>query len=243
MRSLPLRFAALLVALLALTLGVGAPSHGQDPGRKVQGKKTRGPKAPPSEDKAITKSAMRGGKGGASSPKTTDRLFSQYDRDGDGVLAPAEMSDTLRTVAGKWDANGDGSINRDEYLAYFDARVRDWQADRAAARDRAAGATQPQVFRAGKLPPGLPAWFAPLDRDGDAQVGLYEWKESRWTVEDFRRLDRNDDGFLTTAEVLWHVDRAKTQDTPEKAILNRPLSSAPRSGYDRGYPPVKKGQE
>jgi hypothetical protein len=52
----------------------------------------------------------------------------------------------------------------------------------------------------GALPKELPAWFAQLDTDRDAQVGLYECVARQ--VDEFIRLDQNNDGFLTVPEVL-----------------------------------------
>jgi hypothetical protein len=68
--------------------------------------------------------------------------------------------------------------------------------------DKGDAVKRPVVYRAGKLPNGLPAWFAQFDTDGDGQIGLYEWVKGGRPVEQFRQMDRNDDGFLTIDEVL-----------------------------------------
>jgi hypothetical protein len=47
----------------------------------------------------------------------------------------------------------------------------------------------------------LPGWFTALDRDGDGQVGLYEWPKDR-PLEEFFRMDRNGDGFITIEEAM-----------------------------------------
>lgn len=155
---------------------------------------------------------------------SADRLFEQLDRDHDGVLSGDEQPPGLRAARGKWDANRDGSVNRAEYRGYFAGRVRESLSDRTNG-DAGSGRARPTVYRAGKLPPDLPDWFARLDADGDGQVALYEWRDSGWTVEDFQHLDRNDDGFLTADELAWHVARAKEHDTPERAILARRLGA------------------
>jgi hypothetical protein len=161
-----------------------------------------------------------------------DKTFDQLDLNHDGVLSGAEQSPALRATRGKWDADHDGTVSRTEYRAYFAGRIRETLADRTNG-DATSDRTRPIVYRAGRLPPDLPDWFARLDTDGDGQVALYEWRESGWPIEDFQKLDRNDDGFLTADEVLWHVARAKEHDTPEKAILARHLraiSTAPSFG-------------
>jgi hypothetical protein len=61
------------------------------------------------------------------------------------------------------------------------------------------------VYRAGKLPKGLPGWFAQLDTDGDGQVSLYEWRMGNKDLDEFQEMDRNNDGYLTAEEVLRHL--------------------------------------
>jgi hypothetical protein len=164
-----------------------------------------------------------------------DKAFEQLDRNHDGVLSADEQSPALRAGRGKWDADRDGTVSRAEYRAYFAGRIHEWQHDRNSGSDAAADHARPTVYRAGKLPPDLPDWFARLDADGDGQVALYEWRESGWPIDDFRKLDRNDDGFLTADEVAWHVARAKEHDTPERAILARHLGAvSPTPSFGRG---------
>jgi Ca2+-binding EF-hand superfamily protein len=45
----------------------------------------------------------------------------------------------------------------------------------------------------------LPGEYRGYDKDGDGQIGLYEWPKER--IRDFIALDRNDDGFLTITEL------------------------------------------
>src|SRR5947199_8733450 len=63
---------------------------------------------------------------------------------------------------------------------------------------------KPVVYRAGTVPKEL-AWFTELDTDGDGQVGLYEWKAARKPIDDFLKMDRNNDGFLTVEEVQYYM--------------------------------------
>lgn len=61
---------------------------------------------------------------------------------------------------------------------------------------------RPTVYRAGKLPKGLPPWFEQLDTDKDGQIGLYEWRKAGKSLEEFAEIDANGDGFITFEEAL-----------------------------------------
>jgi Ca2+-binding EF-hand superfamily protein len=57
---------------------------------------------------------------------------------------------------------------------------------------------------------GLPPWFRELDKDGDGQVSLREWRQGGKKVKDFREYDLNDDGLITVEEAL-RVIRSRAQ--------------------------------
>lgn len=150
--------------------------------------------------------------------------FRRRDRNGDGLLNYDEMSDTLKGERDKWDGNGDGFIDLNEFKGYMQGRMQRRMEERGGQVGDQPGSGQgfpewmpvpempaedldrkPVVYRAGKLPQGLPSWFRELDSDTDAQVGLYEWKHSSRPFEEFDRIDRNGDGFLTVEETLRFV--------------------------------------
>jgi hypothetical protein len=64
---------------------------------------------------------------------------------------------------------------------------------------------RPMISRFGKLPEGLPKWFAEYDRDADGQVGLYEWVKAGKSVDEFQAMDKNGDGLLEAAELLRYL--------------------------------------
>jgi len=75
---------------------------------------------------------------------------------------------------------------------------------------------RPSVFRAGKLPPGLPDWFQKLDTDGDGQVALWEWRKGGKKLEDFLLWDLNEDGFITAEEALRKLELDRMAGAPKR---------------------------
>jgi Ca2+-binding EF-hand superfamily protein len=134
------------------------------------------------------------------------KLFKHLDRDRDDMLSGDEIPPLLRANMRRWDVNGDGIITFEEYGEYFRHRLESLHRDLVQPMlppvEIQAGDERPAVIRQGKLPPGLPAWFAQLDTDGDGQVALYEWRLAGWDLDEFARLDLNDDGLLDAGEVL-----------------------------------------
>lgn len=53
----------------------------------------------------------------------------------------------------------------------------------------------------------LPAWFRDLDTDHDGQIALHEWRKGGKKLADFRKHDRDGDGFITADEVLRPIRR------------------------------------
>jgi hypothetical protein len=52
----------------------------------------------------------------------------------------------------------------------------------------------------GRYVPELPAEYLARDKNGDGQIGLYEWERKNYA--EFAKLDKNGDGFLTPAELV-----------------------------------------
>ena len=60
----------------------------------------------------------------------------------------------------------------------------------------------------------IPDWFKELDKDKDGQVSLYEWHNGGKDVDEFQKMDRNDDGFLTAEEVVRFASPSKPSSEP-----------------------------
>ena len=71
----------------------------------------------------------------------------------------------------------------------------------SGADPKAASPTvQIRAGRKGHALPELPAEYSSRDKNGDGQIGLYEWDRKKFA--EFTKLDKNGDGFLTAVELL-----------------------------------------
>src|SRR5262245_24838406 len=147
-------------------------------------------------------------------------IFRKLDVDRDGRLSEAEVPEMLRRDFRSCDTNHDNFLTVNEYWAHYQSRLRLLRDEVLAghidigvrprrtpepAAPLVPEIPRPPVYRAGKLPKTLPAWFTQLDRDRDGQVSLAEWRRSGKSVAEFAAFDRNNDGLLTPQEVLYHV--------------------------------------
>lgn len=180
-----------------------------------------------------------------------ERRFRESDKNNDGLLQVEEMSDALKAEWKKWDTNNDGAVDLGEFKGYIQVRF-------GQRGDNPAGLGEPNpanpevpnpppgqspdaddqrntVYRAGKLPQGLPAWFAQYDTDADGQVGLYEWVKAAKGVSEFREMDRNDDGLLTAEEVMKFTSEGKSSNGNVALVSNSPGNTGPSATF--GAPP------
>ncbi|OAI47609.1 hypothetical protein AYO44_01660 [Planctomycetaceae bacterium SCGC AG-212-F19] len=175
---------------------------------------------PATGDPAATPGQPGGTRGGSNEDmmdRWAESVFRKMDANGDGVLNYDEMSDNLRAERDKWDMNKDGVIDLNEFKAYFKAAMQQRMSEMsnafapsgnqapAAPEQHDEDEPKPVVYRAGKLPKELPAWFKQLDTDGDGQISMLEWRSGGKSMDEFQKYDRNGDGFITIAEVLYVV--------------------------------------
>lgn len=83
----------------------------------------------------------------------------------------------------------------------------------------------------------LPAAYLEADRDGDRQIGLYEWRQwRRGDMASFLALDHNGDGFLTPAE-LTKGPRSSNL-TNASGGIGTPTGTTPPSTSPTGTPAI-----
>jgi Ca2+-binding EF-hand superfamily protein len=182
-----------------------------------------------------------------------ENMFRRLDANGDGVLNSDEMPEALKAERDKWDANKDGFIDLTEFKAYFQASMQQRMAENGGWNPNWQGGfgdmnlgistppeeeevKKPVVYRAGNLPKDIPAWFQQYDTDGDGQIGLYEWKATGRSIEEFRKIDRNNDGFLTIDEVMRYskASSALSVSRSPAAGPGAPNNSNPPGPANRG---------
>jgi hypothetical protein len=167
--------------------------------------------------------------------------FKSRDENGDGKLNMDEMPGPLKNDLARWDTNKDGTIDQNEYRAYFVQRMQDrmnrFNNNNGSPGNQAGNAIEaaldddldkrPVVYRAGKLPEkGLPPWFLQLDTDADGQVALYEWRAGGRDLDEFKDWDRDNDGFITPEEALKVQAALTKSENPLLASSTTPANAA-----------------
>jgi beta-glucosidase len=71
--------------------------------------------------------------------------------------------------------------------------------------------------RADTATDSLPTWFWQLDTNRTGQIAFHQWVGSGRSVDDFQRMDRNQDGFLTGDEVRRYLAQTPSQ-TNQRAV-------------------------
>jgi Ca2+-binding EF-hand superfamily protein len=193
----------------------------------------------------------RGGPGGGQGNSLDDfvqRQFQRYDLNGDGYLNHDEMPENLRAELDKWDTDKNGLIDLNEFKAWMQARIQQRVLERndenKDSTDSGEERKPPVAYRRGNLPKELPAWFSEMDTDQDAQIGLYEWKVSGRSLDEFNKIDRNGDGFLTVDEVLrYEASQGRGAQPGGGAFFSISGGTAPAMGLapGTGFSPTSWG--
>jgi Ca2+-binding EF-hand superfamily protein len=205
-----------------------------------------------------------GGPGGGGGADQQDRFiegrFRQSDRNGDGLLASDEMSDTLKAERDKWDKNKDGYIDLAEFKEYVRERFggnrggNDAAATPPASTPPAAetpsgtpmpipepppDVSRPIVYRYGHLPKELPAWFADMDLDTDGQVALNEWFKGAKNLPEFRDVaaeERFPAMLAKFRSIDGNDDGFLTAEEVLRSMKETPYATASNTQTDRGTP-------
>lgn len=132
-------------------------------------------------------------------------LFDRFDQNADRYLDREELPPRYTDPMFAQDKDGNGKIDVVEFQAAIDAGA--LVPDREVVEmprqvlltPPAAGEEIPVYVPQTQQPEPLPDWFRARDKDGDGQLGLYEWPAG--SIAEFERYDANKDGFVTAAEV------------------------------------------
>ena len=161
-----------------------------------------------------------------SSQSNAEAQFDQLDNDGDGMLSEEELEGFSKKTLGRLREKGlrqGYPLPRDEFVTAVVAQLeaeekkdREKDEERPQRKELKQGepsssatpestTSSPTGTRRGtsgksRFAPRLPADYQTRDKNGDGQIGLYEWDRAKYA--EFAKLDKNGDGFLTAAELL-----------------------------------------
>jgi hypothetical protein len=212
MRTVGYSAFALLVLPLAVLVGAQGIKKWKGPPGEGEAAPAKPPKTPKFLKAALEQEVPFETVEALKAANKAAKAFAKFDRDGDELLDESELPPKWRADALRFDRDRDGKLSPTELADYLEAVEEEKKAKKA---QKAAGgqAMAPQamavqakprqpVYRPGRLPAGLPPWFAELDADNDGQVGLYEWRTAGRDADEFLKLDLNEDGFVTAEEAL-----------------------------------------
>lgn len=159
--------------------------------------------------------------------------FSQFRRP-DGGGGPPSFGGGPPSFGGGPPSFGGGppSSSRSEESSSRDSRRddRDRDRDRDRERDRDSSSssgkpTKKTVKQKVRITKELPNDYREKDKNGDGQIGLYEWDRSAFSQ--FFNLDRNGDGLLTADELIAATKKSSSTSQSASAGISTPSASAP----------------
>lgn len=196
-----------------------------------------------------------GAPGGGDVDGKAKGFFEMLDADKDGFLTVEEvkanrMGGRLAESFEQHDTNKDKKIDLKEYTEYLRARMGGSRDDKGGEKDKDKDKGKSRVefeeddrpkqieekrvvYKIGSLPPELKTsapWFEEIDKDKDAQIGLYEWRAAGKNVEEFLAMDANGDGFATIEEIF----RYRKAVEGKKSVGPSAVASLPGAGGMQG---------
>ena len=127
----------------------------------------------------------------------TQAMINRYDVNGDGILQRAEWQQ-IEGQLGRVDADRDGSLTPEELGTWL-----------ARGKSPSKRSKSPRT------------WFAERDVNLDGQVSMSEYA-SQWTeplLEEFARLDDNQDGLISVAESLSSSNRHEREFASDRSAV------------------------
>lgn len=172
--------------------------------------------------------------GWAQDTSRAERYFKELDRDNSGSLSEDE---TKRADDRMKERLHDAGLDLRPGLKQSDfAKIAEKvdelrQKERESRGDGGRGSSSKPKEKT-KVNVDLPATYVPADKDGDGQIGLYEWERAKFA--EFRALDRNGDGFLSPRELV----AASTAAAKPVATTTAPAAATPKPVATPGTPAV-----
>jgi Ca2+-binding EF-hand superfamily protein len=139
----------------------------------------------PNKDGKISRAELPEG----ATRNTFDRMVEQYKLDAAKTYTREELEKLLSV------SDTAGGTNSPSSKSSGSPR----RADRRRPGPSASGRGSSSDHRQYRALIELPEIYRKYDKDGDGQVGLYEWPKER--VAEFLKLDKNEDGFLVVEEL------------------------------------------
>ena len=135
--------------------------------------------------------------------KALDRMADKYQLDPKKVYARSELEQILGITP---------SASSDSAAPSGSGRGRSRSRSESAPSSSATGSSASSA-RSYRALVDLPDDYGKYDKDGDGQVGLYEWPKNR--IAEFLALDKNGDGFLTVEELKKPSPREAKKEEPK----------------------------